>query len=206
MYGVRVSRARSLGPQENQRVVEATRELRALYSTQAALAAALKLPDGSNNSMSQFVVGKALRGEPVGVTFARAVAQLKGTTFEALVSGVPVPSEHAGRRHEDLPGWKLAADELIAQSYAPPYAVRGAGKAFVSFPPEKVNLPYVYDQAMLWLKHASIETRTAAESEDIDVTLAEEDRLEDERRGVVSESGEIRESGIQEYPDAKVGH
>jgi hypothetical protein len=200
-----VSRARSLGPEENQRVVEATRELRALYSTQAALAAALKLPDGSNNSMSQFVVGKALRGEPVGVTFARAVAQLKGTTFEALVSGVPTPSEHAGRRHEDLPGWKLAADELIAQSYAPPYAVRGAGKAFVSFSPAKVNLPYVYDQAMLWLKHASAEVREAAEAEDIDDVLAQEDALDDERRGVVLESGPLRESGIQAPAGAKIG-
>jgi hypothetical protein len=201
-----MSRARSLSPEENQRVVEATRELRALYSTQAALAAALKLPDGSNNSMSQFVVGKALRGDSLGVTFARAIAQLKGVTFESLVTGVPTPSTHIGVRHEDLPGWELAATELIAHDYAPAYAVRGAGKGLVSFQPARINLPYVYDQAMLWLKHASIETRAAAESADIDVAMAQEDRLEDERRGVVPESGEVRESGIQELPDTKVGH
>ena len=86
-----MSRARSLSPDENKRVIAAIRELRTRYRTQAALAGDLRVPDGSS-TMSQFVVGKALRGEPVGVTFARAVAQLKGVTFEELVSGAPPSS------------------------------------------------------------------------------------------------------------------
>jgi hypothetical protein len=154
--------------------------------------------------MSQFVVGKALRGEPVGVTFARAIAQLKGVTFESLVSGAPTLSAPAGLRHEELPGWNEAAAELLAKAFAPPYAVRGAGKALVSFPPANVNLLYAYDQAMLWLKHVSPEVREAAEAEDIDEVLAQEDRVEDERRGMVSESGVVRESGIQPAAEANV--
>ena len=203
VYDEVVSRARSLSPDENKRVVAATRELRALYPTQAALAAALRVPDGTS-TMSQFVVGKALRGEPVGVTFARAIAQLKGVTFESLVSGAPTLRTPAGLRHEELPGWAEAAAELVAQAYAPPYAVRGAGKALVSFSPAKVNVPYAYDQAMLWLKHAAAEVREAAEAEDIDEVLAQEDELDDERRGVVLESGPLRESGIQAPAGAKV--
>jgi hypothetical protein len=168
-----------------------------LYPTQAALAGALRVPDGSS-TMSQFVVGKALRGEPVGVTFARAVAQLKGITFEELVSGTPPNSATAGLRHDELPGWAQAAEELVAHEMAPAFAVRGAGRGLVSFLPAKVNVPYAFDQAMLWMKHAPFEVRRAAEAKDIEETLAREDAMEDDRRGWISESGPVRqrESGI----------
>ena len=192
-----MSRARSLSPDENKRVIAAIRELRTQYRTQAALAGALRVPDGSS-TMSQFVVGKALRGEPVGVTFARAVAQLKGVTFEELVTGAPPSSSVAGLRHEELPGWTEAAADVVAHELAPAYAVRAAGKAAVSFLPGKVNVSYVYDQAVLWMKHAPFEVRRVAEAKDIAEQLRREDATEDERRGWITESGPVRkrESGI----------
>jgi hypothetical protein len=144
-------------------VIAATRELRALYPTQTAFAAALKGPDGIT-SFTQFTVCKALQGAPMGFTFARAIAQLKGVTVEALMSGAPTHVVHVGRRHESLPGWSEAAAELVARDFAPPHAVRGAGVALVSFPPAKVNLPYAYDVTMNWIRHAAPEVRAAAEA------------------------------------------
>ena len=188
-----VSRAQSLTPEENRRVCDRVRAIRKRYKTNAALALGLKQPGGGGGSMSAFTVGEALRGHQMGITFARAVAQHEGISFEELTSGMP-PQGASALHHRDLPGWAEAAAAVVEQGYAPPYAVAGAADALVSFQPERVSLIYVYDQAVLWLKHASTRVRVAAERAARAEALRAEDDLEDARLSVVGESGTVRES------------
>jgi hypothetical protein len=67
-----MSRARSLSPEESARVQAAVQGLMAEHGSQTAVAKQLQMPDGS--TVSQASVSLCLRGAPVGVTFARAVA------------------------------------------------------------------------------------------------------------------------------------
>jgi hypothetical protein len=155
-----MSGGRSLSPEENERVCAATRTLVEKYGSQAAVARALKAPDGS--PISQQSVSLALRNLPVGVTFARAVAMELGIDFEELVTGRP--SNLKGlQRNKDLPGWAEGAAQVAREQLLPTYAITEAGEFPVAFPVKTVDATYVYDQGALWLKHAPLAVRQAAE-------------------------------------------
>src|SRR4051812_47496435 len=97
---LRMSRARSLEPEESARVCRAVRRLKEQFGSQALLAEELIMPDGT--AVSQGAVSQALRDLPVGVGFARAVAMKLGVPFEELISGTIAPPDGT-RRHRDLP-------------------------------------------------------------------------------------------------------
>jgi hypothetical protein len=61
----------------------------------------------------------------------------------------------------------------------------------------------VYDQAVLWMKHAPFEVRRVAEAKDIQEMLRREDATEDERRGWTSESGPVRQRDSGIFLDAE---
>lgn len=194
-----MSRARSLSREESERVRAALQRMMVEYGSQTAVAEQLQMPDGSR--VSQATVSISLRGLPVGVTFARAVALKLGISFEELVSGARGKADGA-QRYKDLPGWAEAAEEVGAEELLPGYVVTAAGENLVSFPAKRVDAGFVYDQGMLWLKHAPLEVRKAAEKADILVERAEREARENERYSVL-QSGELgRESAVDEVPAA----
>ena len=193
-----MSRARSLSAEENERVVAAVKRLMEVYGSQKDVAEALRMPDGS--SFSPQSVGLALRNSPVGVSFARAVAQRLGVGFEELVTGKTDKAKEV--RYRDLPGWPEAALEVAAEQLLPPYVSAAVGELPVSFPVRRVDVGFIYDQGMLWLKHAPLDVRKAAERADIlaerqAVALSEEKRYAD-----LEHSGNLirRDSRVTEVP------
>jgi hypothetical protein len=194
-----MSRARSLLPEESERVCAAVQQLMAEYGSQAAVAKQLQMPDGS--SVSQVSVSLSLRGAPVGVTFARAVAAKLGVSFEELVSGARGKADGA-QRYKDLLGWAEAAEEVATEELLPRYVVTAAGENLVSFPAKRVDAGFVYDQGMLWIKHAPLEVRKAAEKADILAERAEREARENERYSMLQSGERGRESTVDEVPAA----
>jgi len=175
-----MSSARSLSAEENERVIAAVKRLMEKYGSQKDVADALRMPDGS--SVSPQSVGLALRNSSVGVSFARAVAQRLGIGFEELVTGKSDTAKLV--RYRDLPGWPEAALEVAAEQLLPPYVTAAVGELPVSFPVRRVDVGFIVDQGMLWLKHAPLDVRKAAERADIlaerqAVALSEEKRYAD---------------------------
>jgi len=198
-----MSRARSLSPEESERVSAAVRSLMAEYGSQTAVSKELQMPDGG--SVSQASISLALRGIPVGVTFARAVAQKLGIGFEELVSGARGKADGV-RRYKELPGWAEAANEVAAEELLPGYVVAAAGENLVSFPVKRVDAGFVYDQGMLWLKHAPLEVRKSAEKADILAERAERELREEKHYAALQQSDEFaRGSRVAEVPRG-VGH
>jgi hypothetical protein len=171
-----VSQQQSLSADEAERVKEALLALRDQHESQVELAKALVMPDG--HTVSQQVLSSIMNGyQPAGVSVARAVAARMGITFDELVSGRRLVDAVLGpERNETVPGWKEAAAEVVEKGYAPRYAVRVAGKMWVTVRPERATPAFVYDLAMLWMRHAPLALRIAAERED----RAREERPEPE--------------------------
>jgi hypothetical protein len=193
-----MSRARSLSPEESARVAAAVRLLMEEYGSQMAVSKQLQMPDGS--SVSQASVSLSLRGIPVGVTFARAVALKLGMSFEELVSGASAKADGV-RRYKQLPGWAEAAAEVAAEELLPGYVVAAAGENLVSFPVKRVDAGFVYDQGMLWLKHAPLDVRKGAEKADILAGRAERDAREEKRySGLLQSDALARVSRVAEVP------
>ena len=188
-----MSRARSLTPEENQRVCDAVRGLLDEYATQGELSAALLMPDGK--AVSQQSVSMAMANRTVGITFARAVAMRMGISLEELISGNR-GNRAAVQRYHELPGWEEAAEEVLEEEMAPPYAVAEAGKGLVSYPVKRVDQTLVYDEAMRWMKHAPFEVRKAAEKAEVQAVLAREAQSA-KRRGLAG-SDEVPTSLFQE--------
>jgi len=178
-------------------VCVAVQRLMTEYGSQAAVAKQLQMPDGS--PVSQASVSISLRGVPVGVAFARAVAAKLGVSFEELVSGARGKADGA-QRYKDLPGWAEAAEEVAAEEMLPRYVVTAAGENLVSFPAKRVDAALVYDQGMLWIKHAPLEVRKAAEKADILAERAVREARENERYSVLQSGNLGRESMVDEVP------
>lgn len=170
-----MSHARSLTPEENERVCSAVASLMERYNSQGELAKALIMPDGTH--ASQMSVSMALRRLPVGVSFARAVARQMGRSVEELLNGVV--GRPGLQKNKDLPGWPEAAKVVLEQELLPPYAVTSAGEHLVSFPIKgEVDPGFVYDMGMLWIKYAPMELRKAAEKA---LMLEEERKIREEQ-------------------------
>jgi hypothetical protein len=192
-----MSRSRSLTPEENQRVCDAVRGLLDEYDSQGELSAAILLPEGK--AVSQQSVSNALANKTVGLTFARAVAMRMGISLEELISGNR-GNRGAVQRYHELPGWQEAAEQVLDEEMAPPYAVAEAGKGLVSYPVKRVDETLVYDEAMRWMKHAPFEVRKAAEKAEVQAVLAREARAakrrvlagSDELPAGLDEAGEIQ--------------
>ena len=150
-------RGRSLSLEECERVRQGLQQLRPRYENQEALARALKYEDG--RSFTQQTVSAVLndRATP-GIPLAQAVAVLLGVTYEELVKG-----RKTTRRYEDLPGWKEAVEQALAEGGAPAYALEHAGHGIVSYEPARVDKNLAVDEAFRWLKHAPLEVRREAE-------------------------------------------
>jgi hypothetical protein len=173
-----MSRSRSLTPEENQRVCAAVRGLVDQYDSQGALSFAMFLPSG--RAVSQQSVSMAMAGKDVGITFARAVAMLMEISLEELITGSS-GNRATVQRYNELAGWGDAAEQVLDEEMAPPYAVAEAGKGLVSYPVKRVDATLVYDEATRWMKHAPFDVRKAAEKAEIKATLKRE-ALEAKRR------------------------
>jgi hypothetical protein len=137
---------------------------------------------------------------PVGVAFARAVALKLGMSFEELVCGASAKADGV-RRYKELPGWAEAAGEVAAEELLPGYVIAAAGENLVSFPVKRVDAGFVYDQGMLWLKHAPLDVRKAAEKSDIVAVRAERDAREEKRYSGLHQSDKLaRGSTVEEVP------
>jgi hypothetical protein len=181
-----VYRARSLSPEENQRVCEAVRALATKYRTQGEMAASIYFPDG--RTVSAQTVSDAMRGQPVGSAFASALARRLGISYDQLVTG----RSDSTRRYQDLPGWAAAAEQAILAGLAPRYAVEEAGRSIISFPVEgdRATAALAGDQARLWLAYAPLDVRRALESAAADREV-ERARDEDARRRKVERSSDL---------------
>jgi hypothetical protein len=166
-----MSRARSLTPEENQRVCDAVRGLLDEYDSQGELSFAILLPEGK--AVSQQSVSNALANKTVGITFARAVAMRMGISVEELLSGNRGNRAEV-QRYDELPGWEEAAEQVLEEEMAPPYAVAAAGRGLVSYPVKLVDWMLVFDEASRWMKHAPFEVRKAAEKAEIEAVLVRE--------------------------------
>jgi hypothetical protein len=179
--------------EEHERVVAAVRRLMAQYGSQQGVADALGMPDGT--TFSQQSVGLALRDGSIGLGFARAVARTLGIGLEELLTGKPP------ERYMDLPGWPEAALEVAAKQLLPPYVTALVGELPASFPVRRVDADFIVDQGMLWLKHAPLAVRKAAERADIQ---AERDAVarSEEKRYAMDRSGDVprRDSRVTEVP------
>jgi len=175
-----MSRARSLSAEENERVVAAVKRLMEVYGSQKDVAEALRMPDGS--SFSPQSVGLALRNSPVGVSFARAVAQRLGVGFEELVTGKTDKAKEV--RYRDLPGWPEAALEVAAEQLLPPYVTAAVGELPVSFPVRRVDVRKAAERADILAERQA-------------VALSEEKRYAD-----LEHSGNLirRDSRVTEVP------
>jgi len=110
------------------------------------------------------------------------------------------------RRYKELPGWAEAANEVAAEELLPGYVVAAAGENLVSFPVKRVDAGFVYDQGMLWLKHAPLEVRKSAEKADILAERAERELREEKHYAALQQSDEFaRGSRVAEVPRG-VGH
>ncbi len=159
-------RGRSLSRAECERVRQGLRDLRPRFPNQNALASALKYEDG--RTFTQQTVSAVLNDRAVpGIPLAQAVAALLGMTYEELVKG-----KRGARRYEDLPGWKEAVAQALAEDAAPAYALEHAGHGVVSYEPAAVDKNLAVDEAFRWLKHAPLAVRREAER------LAAQDRVE----------------------------
>jgi len=181
----------SLRPEESRRVQAALRALLDKYESQSALARALVMPDG--NPPSQQAVSVALKpGSSVGVNLARAVAQDLGITFDELVTGTRIPRPADGAHvqvYADVPGWSEAAAALLERQSFPRFAVAAVGRMPVWVRREDVNLELAYDLIALWMRHASLDERLAAEEMDLEDEATRERAADDARRGRVATSG-----------------
>jgi hypothetical protein len=194
-----MTRARSLSPEESDRVCDAVQKLMERYGTQAAVAKELTMPDGS--AVSQASVSLALRRAHMGVTFGRAVAIKLGVPFEELVSGQMAAPDGA-RRYRDLPGWDRAAATVTAEELLPAFVVQIIGDAFVPFATRPIEPSMIVDLGMYWIKYAPLDVRKAAEKAAI---LAEGERrhAEEEARYAAMEdsgSGSTRRESVAELP------
>lgn len=160
---------------ECERVRQGLRDLRPRYENQEALATALKYEDG--RSFTQQTVSAVLndRATP-GIPLAQAVAALLGRSYEELVKG-----RKSVQRYEDLPGWKEAVAQALADDSAPAYALEHAGHGIVSYQPAAVDKNLAVDEAFRWLKHAPLEVRREAERLAAKARVEAAARQDDER-------------------------
>jgi hypothetical protein len=202
-----VSHWMTLSPEESGRVRLALRKLLARHPSQSALARSLAMPGGA--PPSQQAVSAALKDDtPVGVTLARAVANAVGVTFDELVTGERVAHEGGARspRYEDVLGWTEAADDILAKRYLPRYAVNAVGRMAVVIQVESMSPQLLYDLATVWMRHAPLEERIAAERAEVEEEKSREAAEQDALRGGTTRSGEVRrDSAILPRPDAQVG-
>lgn len=151
-----VGTAKSLSPEERERVVAAIRKLQEKFPTQSALAAELGV-------QQQTIGAVVVRGQAPGVKLARNVAKKLRISLEELLTGIP-PKTSIIESNRDLPGWTEAASEVIAKGWQRRFAVTGAGALPVSLRPDHVTAPFVLDLAKLFLEHASADQRREAET------------------------------------------
>jgi hypothetical protein len=185
-----MSHQMGLRPEESRRAQTALRGLLEQYDSQVALARDLVMPDG--NPPSQQAVSAALKpGGPIGVTLARAIAQKLGITFDELVTGERIAraTGESTARYEDVPGWSEAAAQLLERQSFPRYAVAAVGKMPLWVRPERVTLALAYDLVTVWMRHASLDERLAAEEMEREDERARAADVADARRGHVARSG-----------------
>lgn len=121
----------------------------------------------------------------LGVAAAEGLAKAWGITWEVMVEQskawaqehpVPAPSPTvppesavgpvaSGRLYRDLPGWEEAAAAAVHHERAPVYAVEAAGLGVVSWVVGAMSEDFVVDEALRWLKHAPLDVRRTAETE-----------------------------------------
>jgi hypothetical protein len=160
----------SLTPEENERAVAALRKLLEEHRSQGELATTLVMPSGKQ--VTQQVVSAVLNGnKPVGVAFARVIAAASGVTFDELVSGRRSSRGDGYQTNQQLKGWTKAAIEAVEKRLAPRYAILAAGELPVSVRPEDVTPEFVQRVALLWLRHAPVADRIAAERAELDEQL-----------------------------------
>lgn len=150
--------SRALAPSEVERVRELIHEGIRREGGQGALAAKL--------GMRPQAISVALARQEPGVALARSLARYYAMTFEELVSGAPTP-----KRYQELPGWPIAAAEVVTRGLARRYAVAAAGELRACIFPEQVTPRFVLDLAALWLAHAPLDARRAAETAEADEDL-----------------------------------
>lgn len=160
-----MARQRSLTDEENQRVCDAVRLLLDEHDSQGELSLSIILNEGK--PVSQQSVSNALANKTVGIAFARAVATRMGITIEELLTGYR-GNRSTVQRYDELPGWEDAADKVLLEEMAPPFAVAAAGRGLVSYPVKLVDWMLVVDEASRWMKHAPFEARKAAERAEIE--------------------------------------
>jgi hypothetical protein len=160
----------SLTPEENERTVAALRKLLAEHKSQGELAKTLVMPSGKQ--VTQQVISAVLNGDkPIGVALARVIAAASGITFDELVTGRLYSRGDGVQTNQQLKGWTKAAIEAVEKRLAPRYAVLAAGELPVSVRPEDVTLEFVQRVALLWLRHAPVAERIAAERAELDAQL-----------------------------------
>jgi hypothetical protein len=195
-----VSHQMGLRPDESRRAQAALRGLLDKFTSQADLARALVMPDG--HAPSQQAVSVALKpGGPVGVTLARAIAQALGITFDELVTGTRIPraTGDAPALYEQVPGWSEAAAQILERRSFPRYAVAAVGRMPVWVRPERVTLELAYDLLLVWMRHASLDERLAAEEMDLEEEKIRDAEAEEARRQRVARSGTVvRSNGAAE--------
>jgi hypothetical protein len=184
-----MSHQMGLLPEESRRAQAALRGLLDNYDSQVALAADLVMPDG--HPPSQQTVNAALNGGSVGVTLARAIAKKLGILFDELVTGIRIPRANGEKtpRYEDEPGWSEAATQILERQSFPRYAVAAVGRMPVWVRPKHVTLELVYDLVNVWMRHASLDERLAAEEMEREDERARDADAADARRGRVARSG-----------------
>jgi hypothetical protein len=111
------------------------------------------------------------------------------------VSGARGKADGA-QRYKDLPGWAEAAAEVAAEELLPRYVITATGENLVSFPVKRVDAGFVYDQGMLWLKHAPLDVRKAAEKADILAERAEREAGEEKRYTSMLQSDELTRGSL----------
>lgn len=143
--------SRALDPAEVDRVRALIRDVIRREGSQSAAAKAL--------GVRQQTVSVALSRQEPGVLLTRRLAAYFGSSFEELLAGAPPP-----KRYEELPGWAAAAAEVVSRGLMQRYAVAAAGAMRASLVPEAVTPRLVVDLATLWLSHAPLDVRRAAET------------------------------------------
>jgi hypothetical protein len=128
-----------------------------------------------------------------------------GLTFDELVSGRRLVAGAAAlERNENVPGWDEAAAEVLEKKYAPRHAVAAAAKMFVTVRPKRMTPQLVYDLALLWMRHAPLDVRIAAENAEVEDDIGQAAADEEHRHRPVVRSGErLSESGVMPRPVAR---
>lgn len=152
----RVTSAKSLKPEQQERVREGLRLVIKAEGSQKKAARVLEVSQ-------QTVNGCASGTTEPGVTLATKVARAIGQSFEELVDGAPVNRPAVCR---DLPGWEAAADEVIAMGAQRRGVVRRAGGLLAPLRPDRVGPRFVLDMCTIWLSHAPLSERLAVETDE----------------------------------------